>query len=137
LAKVKEALGPPRQRKRILVVDDDAGVRSSLGRTLTKAGYEVLLAQNGAEATRLWQEAGADLVIVDLFMPQKDGLETIMELRAHTPGIAIIAMSGGGTTKKMDLLPEAKLLGATVTIDKPFTPADIMATVNSVLKVSR
>jgi DNA-binding NtrC family response regulator len=137
LAKVKEALGQPRQRKRILVVDDDASIRSSLGKMLTAAGHEVVLAQNGHEATRLWREGGADLVIVDLFMPEKDGLETIIELRAHSPGISIIAMSGGGTARRMDLLPEAKLLGATVTIDKPFTPADMLATVDSVLKDSR
>jgi DNA-binding NtrC family response regulator len=136
LAKVKEALEQPRRRKRILVVDDNASIRSSLGKMLATAGHEVLLAENGSEATRLWQEGGADLVIVDLFMPEKDGLETIIELRAHSPGISIIAMSGGGTRMRMDLLPEAKLLGATVTIDKPFTPADMMATVNSVLKDS-
>jgi DNA-binding response OmpR family regulator len=137
LTKVKEALEQHRQRKRILVVDDDADIRSTLGKLLAMAGHEVLLAENGSEAKRLWREVGADLVIVDLLMPEKDGLETIIELRAHSPGIPIIAMSGGGTTKRMDLLPEAKLLGATVTINKPFSPADMVATVDSVLKDSR
>jgi CheY-like chemotaxis protein len=118
-----------------LVVDDDPSIRSSLGKLLTTAGHEVILAENGLEATRLWREAGPDLVILDLFMPEKDGLETLMELRKQTPRLAIIAMSGGA--RQMDLLPEAKLLGASRTIEKPFTAAAMMALVDSALGDSR
>ncbi len=114
------------QRKRVLVVDDDSGVRSTLGKMLTAAGYEVILAADGAEATRLWRERRPDLVIMDLFMPEKDGIETIVELRAYTPGIPIIAMSGGGAGNRVDLLQDAMLLGAVATIEKPFEKRAMM-----------
>jgi DNA-binding NtrC family response regulator len=136
LAKVTEALGRHRQRKRILVVDDEPGIRSSLGKLLTAAGHEVLLAENGHRATSLWRERGADLVILDLFMPEKDGLETLLELRAHAPRLPIVVMSGGGA-ERMDLLPEAKLLGAYHTIEKPFAVEAMIALVASVLEDPR
>jgi two-component system nitrogen regulation response regulator NtrX len=123
---------PHRQRKRILVVDDDPSIRSALGKLLTTAGHEVIPAENGAEATRRWRELGADLVILDIFMPVMDGLETLAALRAHAPSLPIIVMSGGGATG-MDLFYEAKLLGANWTIAKPFTVAGMMALVNSAL----
>ncbi len=117
---MKEALEPPHPRKRILLVDDDSSIRSALGRMLTMAGYEVILAVDGVEATRLWRERGADLVIVDLFMPEKDGIEIIVELQAYSPDIPIIAMSGGGAGSRVDALQDARLLGAVATIEKPF-----------------
>jgi DNA-binding NtrC family response regulator len=135
LVKVKEALEQSRPRKRILVVDDDPGIRTSLGKLLTTAGHEVILAGNGGDATRLLREIGPDLVILDLFMPEKDGLETLMELRKQMPRLAIIVMSGGAW--QIDLLPEAKLLGASWTIEKPFIPAAMMALVDSALGDSR
>jgi CheY-like chemotaxis protein len=72
------------------------------------------------------------LVILDIFMPEMDGLETLAALRAYAPRLPIIAMSGGGATG-MDLLLEAKQLGADWTIAKPFTVAEIMALVGSAL----
>jgi len=120
--------------QRILVVDDDANARRSLEVLLTKAGYEVRQARNGSEALRLWRDYGGDLVILDLFMPEKDGIETILELRAHSPSIRIIAMSGGGDKKRLDVLGHAKLLGAVLTIEKPFTSAAMMAMVDRALQ---
>ncbi|MGH7508801.1 MAG: response regulator [Gemmatimonadales bacterium] len=120
--------------QRILVVDDDASTRNSLEILLNRAGYQVIQAPNGAEATRLWREAGGDLVILDLFMPEKDGIETILELRAHSPGVRIIAMSGGGEKQRVDVLGHAKLLGAVLTIKKPFTQAEMMTMVDRALK---
>jgi CheY-like chemotaxis protein len=122
------------QQQRILVADDDASIRASLDVLLTKAGYQVILARNGSEAVRLWRKLGGDLVILDLFMPEKDGIETIIELRAHSPGIRIIAMSGGGANQRFDLLEDTRLLGATQTIAKPFTSADMIAMVSRALK---
>jgi DNA-binding response OmpR family regulator len=136
LAKVEQAL-ERRSKKRILVADDDASIRSSLAKMLTMGGYEVLLAADGSEATRIWRERGADLVILDLFMPVKDGIETIVELRAQAIQVPILVMSGGGTTERIDLLPEAKLLGATMTITKPFAAAEIMHLVSQALLGSR
>ena len=117
-------------KKRVLVVDDDASIRRTLEITLNRAGYAVTQARNGAEAVRLWRDLGTDLVILDLFMDEKDGIETIVELRAHSPGIRIIAMSGGGKDRKrMDLLKDAKLLGVVQTIEKPFSPEQMLALV--------
>lgn len=121
-------------KKRVLVVDDDASIRRTLEITLNRAGYAVTQARNGAEAVRLWRDLGTDLVILDLFMDEKDGIETIVELRAHSPGIRIIAMSGGGKDRKrMDLLKDAKLLGAVQTIEKPFSPEQMLAVVARLL----
>jgi DNA-binding NtrC family response regulator len=119
--------------QRILVVDDDASIRRALTILLSKAGYEVAQAADGSEAVRLWRDRGGDLVITDLHMPEKDGIETIIELLSHSPGIRIIAMSGGGQTKRLDLLGNASLLGAVLTIEKPFTIGEMMALVGRAL----
>jgi DNA-binding NtrC family response regulator len=119
--------------QRIMVVDDDAGIRRTLQILLNKAGYEVIQACDGSEAVRLWRDRGGDLVITDLHMPEKDGIQTIIELLSHTPGIRIIAMSGGGQTKRLDLLGNMALLGSVHTIEKPFTLAEMMTVVNRAL----
>lgn len=121
-------------RERILIVEDDANTRRSLEILLTKAGYEAVPAANGAEAVRIWRDFGGDLVILDLFMPEKDGIETIVELRALSPGIRVIAMSGGGEKKRLDVLGHARLLGAVLTIEKPFSNAAMMTMVERALK---
>jgi DNA-binding NtrC family response regulator len=119
--------------RRIMVVDDDAGIRRSLHVLLSRAGYEVLQAADGLEAIRLWRNGGADLVITDLHMPNKDGIQTILELLTHTPGTPIIAMSGGGQTKRLDLLGNVTLLGSVHTIEKPFTLTEMMTMVSRAL----
>jgi DNA-binding NtrC family response regulator len=120
--------------QRILIVDDDASIRRTLQILLSKAGYEVIQACDGSEAVRLWRDHGGDLVITDLHMPEKDGIETIIELLTHTPGLRIIAMSGGGQTKRLDLLGNVALLGSVLTIEKPFTLTEMMAVVSRALK---
>jgi CheY-like chemotaxis protein len=120
--------------KRILVVDDTLEIRRTLGIILEKAGYSVLLAKNGAEAVRLWRGTGGDLVILDLYMPEKDGLETIVELQALNPDIRIIAMSGASSDgTRLDLLKEAELLGAVITVEKPFNSVQMLAAVERAL----
>ncbi len=121
------SVGPP---PRILIVDDDPSIRRSLTHLLNAAGYEAIQAANGAEAVRTWRELnGGDLVILDMFMPEKDGIETIIELRVHSPGLPVIAMSGGGANKRVDVLGDAKLLGAVATIEKPFSARPMLALV--------
>jgi DNA-binding NtrC family response regulator len=120
--------------QRILVVDDDASIRRTLHVLLTGAGYHVVQARDGMEAMRLWRDGGGDLVITDLHMPEKDGIQTIIELLSHSPGTRIIAMSGGGQTRRLDLLGNFSLLGSVLTIEKPFTIAEMLATVDQALK---
>lgn len=117
-----------------MIVDDDAGIRRALQLLLSKAGYRVTQARNGLEALRLWRVHGGDLVITDLHMPEKNGIETILELLTHTPDIRIIAMSGGGQTKRLDLLGNATMLGAVLTIEKPFTLTEMLTLVKQALK---
>lgn len=118
---------------RILIIDDDRDIRHPLRLALEHAGHEVLEAQDGAEGLRLWVDRGADLVITDVHMPEKDGLELIMELAALSPGVKIIALSGGDSTRRFNYLPEAKLLGALRTIPKPFQHAEILSAINELL----
>ena len=122
--------------QRIMIVDDDAGIRRALHILLSRAGYQVTQARDGIEALRLWRDRGGDLVITDLHMPEKDGIQTIVELQSHTPGIRIIAMSGGGQTKRLDLLGNATMLGAVFTIEKPFTLNEMMSVVRRALAVA-
>ena len=119
--------------QRILIVDDDPGIRRALHILLTREGYHVTQARDGVEALRLWRDHGSDLVITDLHMPEKNGIETIVEILSHNPSMRIIAMSGGGQTKRLDLLGNASLLGAVHTIEKPFTLNEMMSMVRQAL----
>jgi DNA-binding response OmpR family regulator len=121
-------------KRRILLVDDEPEVLRLLEGTLTEAGYEVITASDGDEAVRRWRELnGGDLVILDILMPEKDGLETIIELKTHSPGVPIIAMSGGGSNDRLDILGDAKMLGAVMTIRKPFHSRALLALVTKAL----
>jgi CheY-like chemotaxis protein len=114
-------------------------LRSSIRRTLqlllTRSGFDVIQACDGSEAVRLWREHGGDLVITDLHMPRKDGIETIVELLAHTPGIRIIAMSGSGQAERLDRLGNVGL-PSVLTIEKPFTRAEMMKMVGRAFSLS-
>lgn len=122
--------------QRILIVDDDPGIRRALHILLSREGFQVTQARDGVEALRLWRDHGSDLVITDLHMPEKNGIETIVELLSHSPGMRIIAMSGGGQTKRLDLLGNAQMLGAVLTIEKPFTLNEMMSMVRQALTTS-
>ena len=124
-------------KQRILVVDDDAGIRRTLQIELSKAGYEVLEARDGEEATRLWRETGADLIITDIYMPNKTGLQLIMELRGNNSSIPVIAMSDGGQSQNLNPLSYSEVLGAVRTIAKPFTLEAMVAMVRQELTSER
>ena len=120
--------------QRIMVVDDDPGIRRVLHIMLSRAGYQVSQARDGQEALRLWRDHRGDLVITDVHMPEKNGIETILEMLTEHPSTRIIAMSGGGQTKRLDLLGSAAMLGAVLTIEKPFTLGDMMKLVRQALR---
>ena len=119
--------------KRILLVDDNESFRRPLGEALRRAGYEIQGAGDGSAALVLYQQQPFDLVITDLIMPEKEGLETIIELHRLKPELKIIAMSGGGRMNPEDYLPMARQLGAAATLAKPFTAEEILEVVDCLL----
>jgi DNA-binding response OmpR family regulator len=122
---------------RILLVDDEACIRRPLQLLLERAGHEVFAAANGMEAVRLWRESSGDLVITDIHMPEKDGLETILELRQLSPRTPILAMSGGHGNGRVDVLGDAAQLGAFRTITKPFVLRELLEAVKQLLQRAR
>jgi CheY-like chemotaxis protein len=132
--KVRAVLGTPAPAARILVVDDEAGVRCFLRKVLEQAGYEVTETANGKQALQHARAGGVDLVITDLVMPEQEGIETIQALRRDVPGIGIIAISGafGGAFLKV-----AQLMGAAAVLNKPLNADLLLARVAEVLESRR
>ena len=118
---------------RILLVDDDAQVRKMLRITMERAGYEVVEAEDGSEAVRVYDPATIDLVITDIVMPEKEGIETIMELKTINPAVRIIAISGGGRINPEDYLKWAQRFGVANTFTKPVDRGELLASVNGLL----
>ncbi len=100
---------------------------------LTKLGYEVREACNGKEAIKLFDDSAPDVVLTDLIMPEKEGLETIAEIRQSHPHVKIIAMSGGGRVSAVDHLRVAKAMGADQILAKPFSNEAVAAALEMVL----
>ena len=119
---------------RILVIDDDDQILRTLHQVLEMEGHEVVDASNGKEGMRLFREQGAGLIITDIVMPEKEGLETIMELRRDFPDIKIIAISGGGRVDPESYLTLAKGFGALRTLAKPFEREELLVAVRELLE---
>jgi DNA-binding NtrC family response regulator len=118
---------------RVLVIDDEEDVCAAIRDALEDAGHHVLTAPNGKRAVALVKESDADVVITDIFMPESEGIETILALREACPNVKIIAMSAGGFGGTLDYLPAARKLGAVETIGKPFEVRALVALVEDVL----
>jgi two-component system chemotaxis response regulator CheY len=118
---------------RILLVDDDELLRGPLHQILVRAGYDVDDAWNGRVAVREYRRQRCDVVIMDIVMPDEEGLGTIRELRRLDPNVKIIAISGGGLGKAGDYLGIAQMLGAMRTLAKPFLPEALLAMIAEVL----
>lgn len=118
---------------RILLIDDEELVLSTLQTALTKAGHEVVTARNGSEGLAAFRRQPVDLVITDIIMPEKEGIETIIEMRRQTASLPIIAISGGGQAHKSMFLQAAGTLGATRTLAKPFSPSQLVNLVSECL----
>ncbi len=118
----------------ILIIDDDSLVRRALRKLLEYAGYEVIEAADGIEGVSFYEQHEPDLIISDIFMPKKEGLETISELRSKHPKVKIIAISGGGLPNQVNFLPTAELLGAIHTLSKPFKSEELLTVIGELLK---
>ena len=119
---------------RILIMDDDEQVLAMLEQTLERKGYEVETAINGKEGLKRHRENPADLIITDLVMPEKEGMETIRELLKDSPDVKIIAISGGGRVDPMGYLGTAKLLGAQCVFAKPVDRKVLLDAIRELLK---
>src|SRR5580700_3896140 len=111
----------------ILVVDDEPEIRELLGIILSGAGYSVEGAQDGMEASKMMLTKPFDVVVTDMLMPEKDGLEFIAELRKKHPAVRIVAMTGGGHIGRDSYLRIARGFGAHVLMEKPFLQAEVLA----------
>jgi YesN/AraC family two-component response regulator len=118
---------------RILVIDDDAQVREMLREMLERVGHEVIEAADGSGGMKLFRENPADVVVTDIFMPEKDGIVTIQELRTAYPDLGIIALSGGGGFQRFDFLETARRLGASAILRKPVDWEELTQAVSELL----
>jgi CheY-like chemotaxis protein len=114
----------------ILVVDDDAAVRSLFHKILARAGYRVMEAADGAQALAAVRKGGVDLVITDLVMPEKEGIETIVEIRKSHPQVKIAAVSGAFGGRYLEI---AAMLGAEAALAKPVSEETLVETVRRLL----
>jgi len=120
--------------KKIVVIDDDVQCNQLVCMILKHAGYEVRSANNGAEGLKMFMQERPDLVITDLYMPEKDGLETIMELRQTERKIRILAISGGALNiNPADTLDTAEMFGADAIMAKPFNVETFLNKVKELL----
>ena len=119
-------------RKRVLVIDDEDMIREIIKTVLTEAGYQVAGAANGAEGLKLLESQPVDLIITDILMPEKEGIETIIETRKSHPNIKIVAISGGGRARNFHPLKIASKIGVDMTLPKPFEPDELLAVVKKI-----
>ena len=118
---------------KILLVDDDAELLAMAALFLRRAEHVVTTAGNGKEAMRLVEGNVFDLVITDLVMPEKEGIEIIIELHRKLPALKILAISGGGFSTPKNYLAPALKLGAARTLAKPFSGIELLAAVTGLL----
>ena len=118
---------------RILIIDDENLVRFALRQVLEDAGYGVEEAEDGEKGLERVAAKGVDLVITDIVMPNKEGIQTITEIKAVRPEIPILAISGGGRIGKVDYLGGSREAGADDTLRKPFTDDVLLEKVSNLL----
>jgi len=120
---------------RVLVVDDEPSVRNMVAAMIEPAGYDVIEAVNGAEAVNTCKKVPVDLIITDIVMPKKNGIDLIMEIKKEFPDTPIIAISGGGGIEgRYNYLEIAKLIGANYVLKKPFELHELRGVVSEAMK---
>jgi DNA-binding response OmpR family regulator len=119
--------------KKVLVIDDDEQIREMIRVILEDSGYAVYLTSDGDEVTNIYKDNPVDLIITDIIMPERDGLEIINQFRKEHPNVKIIAISGGGKIKAENYLVAAENLGAVKTLSKPFDIMELVDIVKSLI----
>ena len=118
---------------RILVIDDEPLVRATVVTILTREGFSVEEASDGQAGIPMFHKNPPDVVITDIFMPNRDGIEVVMELKRSCPRTKIIAMTGGGQMRMMEIISSAKFLGADHILHKPIDRKSLLAAVSAAL----
>ena len=118
----------------ILVADDDPSIRHLYKLILEREGHKVYLANDGVEALAQAKKYHIDVLITDIIMPRKEGIETIVEIREMNSEIKIIAISGGGRRGNQDFLRMAEMVGANYSLAKPFEPHDLLKILKTCLE---
>lgn len=121
----------------ILLIDDEELVRDTLEEILRSAGHEVTTAENGEVGLERYRQATFDLVITDIIMPEKEGLQTIIDIIETNPRQRVIAISGGGRDKHYDYLESARVFGAMDVLTKPISVDDLLTRVAACLDEER
>jgi len=121
---------------KILVFDDEPSILLMIKKMLERAGHEVDIALNGRDGMELFEKDKPDLLITDIIMPEKEGLETIFEVRKKHPEVKIIAISGGGRISPDGYLPSAKMFGADKVFQKPLVQKEFLEAVALLLNES-
>jgi CheY-like chemotaxis protein len=119
--------------KTILIIDDELAICKLLRKILEKEGYHVLEAGDGEKGLTLFKQHRCDLIITDLIMPGKEGLETIRDIRKSGSDVKIIAISGGGISDPALYLDFAKKFGAQITLSKPIDNQALLQSVKHLL----
>lgn len=117
--------------KKILVIDDDREIVDALGSFLTEEGFSVRTAGDGEEGLTVFQDFRPDVVLTDILMPKREGIETILELKRRSPELRIIAMSGGGIINASTYLEVASRMGASAVLKKPFNLDELLKILKS------
>ncbi len=117
----------------ILIIDDSADTLEFLSMGLQDKGHHVFMAEDGDAGLRIQRATPAELLITDIFMPNKDGMETIAAFRREFPEVRIIAVSGSDTFSRTDYLKAASQIGAHASLRKPYELEDMYRTIDEVL----
>jgi len=118
---------------KILVVDDDKDIRSVFKRAFENAGHEVIVADNGITGEQMYYEHKPDIVVLDIIMPDQEGIETILKLKSADNDVKIIAVSGGGMGGADNYLDNALKFGAKAVFEKPVNHNNLIEKINLIL----
>lgn len=118
----------------VLIIDDDPEVLSLFAEALNDAGHTVHQASNGVEGLSQIEAAKPDVVVVDIFMPEMDGIETILNIRHANPGMRVVAISGGGQSRNFAFLDTSPDMGADLTLHKPILPDELIGHIETCLR---
>lgn len=119
---------------RVLLVDDDADLLRQMGTVFLAGGYEVQIAEDGEAGLAALKASPVDLVVTDIIMPVREGVETILAIKAHAPDTRVIAISGGYRVGPKDFLTLARHVGADEVMAKPFRPSALLAAADRLLQ---